>query len=498
MAAGILTAAEQPIPTKSLYQAAALGDLEQVNLHIARGTDLNKPDQRGHTALGRAAQGGRTEIVKALVEAGANVNATTPQGPPLYLATIHMHADVAEFLLANDADPNAKDRTERTALIAAAETAQTALVELLVAKGADVNATDKQGQTPLTAAKRGRSDDIAEFLRQKGATEPVNAYGTDPYGRPRFDDGSNSTSLDERSGRDYRSRGAQPDVLADPNAIRARIAAVPGLATSLQTIDANAATEERAWVQRRSDNRTTLIRAVAKQFADELAFLKTVTPTATAPKTSAAIDELLATRTERYAAIASELRVVRRLAMQEMRQTATAGRGRSSGRGGRGRPSRQAGPEAYGAPMDPSQAGPYGRPRPARPGTPTEPEQAPLDPTTESQLQAWLGANPQDKRTLLAAVHDVDLVELDLLHVTATEENATGTVTAIEGLMLARQARIEHVTAKIAAEEERLQRLAERNGNTLNPTAGRRGRGATPPPPPDQSTPTRRGRRGRY
>jgi len=496
MATALLTAAEQPVPTKTIYQAATLGDIDQIKLHIARGTDLNKPDPRGTTALARAAQRGRLEIVKALVEAGANVDTTTPQGPPLFLATINRHADVAEFLLANDANPNGKDRTGRTALIVAAENAQQPLVELLVAKGADVNAADKQGHTPLTAAKRGRSDDIADFLRQKGAKEPVNDYRMDPYGRP----GMASGATDSQSA-SYRSNTDRPDVLDDPNAIRARIAAVSGLAVTLKAIDANATSEERGWASRRSDNRTTLIRTVSKQFAEEMAFLKTVAATEKAPKTSAAIDELLVKRTERYGVITAELRDARRLALQEMRQTASAGRGRStgrSGRGGRSRGSRQAGPDAYADSMNPGQTGPYGPTRPARPSAraATEPAQPALSPTTESQLQAWLGADPQDKRGLLAAAHDVDLLELDALHQTASEEQASQTVAAIEGLMLARQGRIERITIKMAQEDERLQRLAERNGGALNPTSGRRGRGSTQQLQEETGT-VRRGRRGR-
>jgi hypothetical protein len=63
--------------------------------------------------------------------------------------------------------------------------------------------------------------------------------------------------------------------------------------------------------------------------------------------------------------------------------------------------------------------------------------------------------------------------------------------------MLARQGRLERITAKMAEEDQRLERMAERSGTSPGAPRGRGGRG-TMQQPEDQTTgPTRRPRRGR-
>jgi hypothetical protein len=105
----------------------------------------------------------------------------------------------------------------------------------------------------------------------------------------------------------------------------------------------------------------------------------------------------------------------------------------------------------------------------------------------------------------------VDLAELESLRQTAIEEGTPDsepagdtpptqvgvkkTTAAIEGLMLARQERLDRIMAKMAADDARLQRAADRYGTTdlQTPTRGRRGRGRMLQQP-DQPMP-RRGRR---
>jgi ankyrin repeat protein len=171
LAPGLLSAAEQAMPTKTLRAAVSQGDIEQLNLHIARGADLNKGDKSDMTTLVQAILSGRVEVVQVLVDGGANVNQGSFLGPPLAVAAGRAKLEIAGVLIDAGADVNAKGRSGKTALLSAAEMGQQEIVELLVAKGADVNASDDQGQTPLTVARR--FPDVADFLREKGATEPA-------------------------------------------------------------------------------------------------------------------------------------------------------------------------------------------------------------------------------------------------------------------------------------------------------------------------------------
>jgi ankyrin repeat protein len=69
------------------------------------------------SALHQAAFNGHTTIAIALIEAGADVNATSFQGEtPLHLTVYWEHREIAGVLLANGAKLNAKARDGRTPL----------------------------------------------------------------------------------------------------------------------------------------------------------------------------------------------------------------------------------------------------------------------------------------------------------------------------------------------------------------------------------------------
>jgi len=70
-------------------------------------------------------------------------------GTPLHWAAAGSHKDVAELLLANKADVNAKDDNGNTPLDSAAFSGHKDVAELLLANKAEVNAKDNIGMTPL-------------------------------------------------------------------------------------------------------------------------------------------------------------------------------------------------------------------------------------------------------------------------------------------------------------------------------------------------------------
>jgi uncharacterized protein len=78
---------------------------------------------KGHwTALMYASRQGARSAVAALAEAGADLDATDPDGSTaLALATINGHADVVALLLEKGANPNLADRTGMTPLYAAVD-----------------------------------------------------------------------------------------------------------------------------------------------------------------------------------------------------------------------------------------------------------------------------------------------------------------------------------------------------------------------------------------
>ena len=94
----------------------------------------------GATALWCASTGNYVEIVKMLLEAGANVNISTATGStPLRGAAFNGHCDVMEVLIANGADLNYANVVGQSPLLIAVMRGHLKATELLLDKGADYN-----------------------------------------------------------------------------------------------------------------------------------------------------------------------------------------------------------------------------------------------------------------------------------------------------------------------------------------------------------------------
>jgi len=160
----------------------------------------------GFTPLLFAARQGCVECARVLVDAGADVNATDPDGiSGVLLAIINGHYDVAALLLDRGTDPNLADKSGRTALFSAVDfntmpasnrpapkvvdndVSSLELIHKLLAKGANPNAQLKTqqpyrlkldrgddtmlttGTTPLLRATKAGDVDAMRALLDKGA-----------------------------------------------------------------------------------------------------------------------------------------------------------------------------------------------------------------------------------------------------------------------------------------------------------------------------------------
>jgi len=172
------SAASTPHPP-SIQEAARDGDMEKVGTLLRGNPDLvfNKAKWAfGMTALHMAGSFGRKSVAELLVANKADVNAKDENGKtPLHLAVANGHADVGKLLLANKAEVNGKDNDDETPLHLAARYGHKGVADLLLACEAEVNATNKGRWTPLHLAAADGHADLAELLLANKAD--VNAEG---------------------------------------------------------------------------------------------------------------------------------------------------------------------------------------------------------------------------------------------------------------------------------------------------------------------------------
>ncbi|CAB3776406.1 ankyrin repeat domain-containing protein [Paraburkholderia fynbosensis] len=98
----------------ALMMAALVGDLDFVNLLIAKDAEVNK---KGWAPLHYAAANGHDDIVKVLLDHSAYVDAGSPNGTtPLMMAARGGHVSTVKLLLDNGADLTVKNQIGMTAL----------------------------------------------------------------------------------------------------------------------------------------------------------------------------------------------------------------------------------------------------------------------------------------------------------------------------------------------------------------------------------------------
>lgn len=166
-------AASSDADAGQLLEAAATGEIDQVQQLLASGVDVGSRVRGDGTALIVASRAGHLPVVEALLAAGADADQSSRgDGNPLIAAAMAGHADIAERLLVAGADIDAVVAGDETALINAARRGHLEVVQLLVARGADVNlgvrTLSGQWRSPLNQA---RDAAVRDYLVSQGAKE---------------------------------------------------------------------------------------------------------------------------------------------------------------------------------------------------------------------------------------------------------------------------------------------------------------------------------------
>jgi ankyrin repeat protein len=187
----------------SLHEAALNGKLEKATALLKTNPDLvfSHDSYASQTPLHLAAEFGHKDVAELLLANKADIEAKASGGwtpllqavfgghkdlvdllvahkesagrTPLHVAAENGRTEIATLLLASKADLNAKNSDGYTPLHIAAAFGYKDMVKLLVANKADINAKSNSGDTPLHMAARNGSKDAVDLLL--GANANLNA-----------------------------------------------------------------------------------------------------------------------------------------------------------------------------------------------------------------------------------------------------------------------------------------------------------------------------------
>jgi ankyrin repeat protein len=190
---------KDPTGNTALHIAAESGDLNTVKLLIAKGADVNaatnarqgdrmgilqRPPTGQQTPLMVAARANRPDIMRVLVQAGANPKLHATDGSTLLMAAASGgHVESVEYSFELDPDIKAMTDRKETVLHAAmigtrryaTEVEVTQMVKFLAEQGAELDPMDINNRTPIAVAKIIPLDTTIDLL-----TKMIVATGATP------------------------------------------------------------------------------------------------------------------------------------------------------------------------------------------------------------------------------------------------------------------------------------------------------------------------------
>ena len=137
-----------------LMNAAWHGNIEMMQLFVARGANPRRANRNGEQALQLAAWNGHMEAVKWLLDNGATVNREGNYWGALHYAVFNGHNELAKYLIERGAEVNARSPNGSTPLMMAAREGREDMAKLLLEAGADKRPQNDWGDTALTIAMR--------------------------------------------------------------------------------------------------------------------------------------------------------------------------------------------------------------------------------------------------------------------------------------------------------------------------------------------------------
>ncbi len=161
------------LPMLDIFEASVAGETGSVLKKLNENPDLlESRNGDGWTPLHLAAFFGTPELIDALLDRGASVDARSGNAmanTPLHAAVAGGKTENVAALVKRGADVNAQQNGGWTALHGAAQAGNREMVEVLIAHGSDVKARAGNNQNALDLALQKGHESVALLLEQLGA-----------------------------------------------------------------------------------------------------------------------------------------------------------------------------------------------------------------------------------------------------------------------------------------------------------------------------------------
>lgn len=165
---------DNPNIDEELYHACRDGDFELVKKLVERGANINyfkNGDSKKKNCFMAACRKGHVGIVKFLIEKGVDVHATTSVADvnALHCATRSRNVEICKILVECGIDPNQANANNWRAIHFAALYGTPEIIEYFVSLGSDVNSKSDSDLTPLILAARNDKVNNVRCLLKLGA-----------------------------------------------------------------------------------------------------------------------------------------------------------------------------------------------------------------------------------------------------------------------------------------------------------------------------------------
>ena len=156
---------------ENLFIAIEKNDISGVKLALKNGAKLNMNDKHGQSPLLLSLKDSKLDIVKYLVENGADVNAKSfnkhARGTALIYASSNNRVEVMNYLLDHGANINeTTDPMEESSLFWTVAKGYVEGTELLLKRGIMENLKNKKGETALDIGRKLNRTQLVNLIEQ--------------------------------------------------------------------------------------------------------------------------------------------------------------------------------------------------------------------------------------------------------------------------------------------------------------------------------------------